>query len=206
MAVKPNSMRFEEAATLPVGGINALHFLRKGDVREETHVLINGAGGSIGTYGIQLAKSYGAEVTAVDSTEKLEMLRSIGADHVIDYTQEDFTKKGDRWDVIIDVVGKSHFSRSIRCLKPYGRYVLGNPRLPGMIRGIWTSLTSNKRVVFELATPNAEDFRFLASLFEQGKIKSIIDRRYPLEKVAEAHLYVETEKKMGNVIVTIIQK
>ena len=203
MAVLPESVSFETGATLPVGGINALHFLRKGEVRKGETVLINGAGGSIGTYAIQLAKSYGAEVTAVDSTEKLDLLRSIGADHVIDYTKEDFTKKGERYDAIIDVVGTSAFSRSIRALNPNGRYVLGNPRLPGMIRGLLTSLFTTKKVLFELASPSTEDLTKLATLTDQGKIKCVIDRRYPLENVAEAHRYVETGKKQGNVIIAI---
>jgi NADPH:quinone reductase-like Zn-dependent oxidoreductase len=196
-------MTYEEAATIPTGGINGLHFLRTANVQSGQKVLINGSGGSIGTYAVQIARSFGAEVTAVDSAEKSAMLRSIGADNVIDYTQEDFTMSGETYDVIIDVVGKSSFSRSIRALKPNGRYVLGNPSLSGMIRGRWTSIVSDKKVIFEPARYRAEDYTFLKGLIEAGKIKSVIDRRYPLEQTAEAHKYVEKGYKKGNVVITV---
>ena len=201
--LKPAKMNYEEAATIPTGGINGLHFLRIANVQSGQRVLINGAGGSIGTYAVQIAKSFGAEVTVVDSAEKLAMLRSIGADHVIDYTQEDFTRSGETYDVIIDVAGKSSFSGSVRSLKQNGRYVLGNPSLLGMIRGLWTSKTSEKKVIFESASYRTEDYTFLKELVEAGKIKSVIDRRYPLEQTAEAHRYVETGRKKGNVIITV---
>ena len=201
--IKPANMTYDEAATIPTGGINALHFLRAANVQSGQRILINGAGGSIGTYAVQIARSLGAEVTAVDSTEKLAMLRSLGADHVIDYTQEDFTRSGETYDVIIDVVGKSSFSGSVRSLKQNGRYVLGNPGLLGMIRGRWTSMTTDKKVIFETARYRTEDYAFLKELIEAGKIKSIIDRRYPLEQTAEAHRYVETGHKKGNVVITI---
>jgi NADPH:quinone reductase-like Zn-dependent oxidoreductase len=201
--LKSANMTYEEAATIPTGGINGLHFLRMANVRSGQSVLINGAGGSIGTYAIQIAKSFGAEVTAVDSTEKLAMLCSIGADHVIDYTQEDFTKSGETYDVIIDVIGKSSFSRSIRSLKSNGRYVLGNPSLSGMIRGLWTSRTSDKKVISKGAGYRTEDYAFLKELFEAGKIKPVIDRRYPLAQTAEAHRYVDEGYKKGNVVITL---
>jgi 2-desacetyl-2-hydroxyethyl bacteriochlorophyllide A dehydrogenase len=203
MAIKPTNMTYEEAATIPTGGLNALDFLRKGNIQPGEKVLINGAGGSIGTYAVQIAKYYGAEVTVVDSTRKLEMLRSIGADQVIDYTQEDFTKNGESYDVIIDVVGKSSFSPSVRSLKQNGRYILGNPSLLGGLRGLWTSMTSSKKVINALASNKTEDLMFLKDLIEAGTIKSVIDRRYPLEQVAEAHRYVETGQKAGNVVITV---
>lgn len=206
MTIKPNNMTYEEAATLPTGGLNALHFLRKGSVRSGQKILINGAAGSIGTYAVQIAKSFGAEVTAVDSTGKLDMLRSIGADHVIDYTRQDFTQNGETYDVIIDVVGKSSFSRSLRSLRQNGRYVLGNPRLPGMIRALWTSMTGSKKVIVALAGYKTEDLAFLKELAEAGKIKSVIDRRFPLEQVADAHRYVETGEKKGHVVIHLIQQ
>ena len=168
-------------------------------------VLILGAGGSIGTMAVQLAKFYGAKVTAVDSTEKLDMLLSIGADHVIDYTREDFTRNGKIYDAIYDVVGKSPFSRSIRSLQANGRYLLGNPGLSQMVRGRWTSMTNSRKVIFGAGSRNVSDLLFLKNLIEAGKLRSVIDRRYPLEQVAEAHRYVETGRKKGNVVITLEQ-
>jgi 2-desacetyl-2-hydroxyethyl bacteriochlorophyllide A dehydrogenase len=203
MAIKPANMTYEEAAAVPTGGLNALHFLRKGNIQSGQKVLINGAGGSIGTFAVQLAKSFGAEVTGVDSTRKLDMLRSIGADQVIDYTEEDFTKSGETYDVIFDIVGKSSFSRSIRSLKKKGFYLLANLRLSQIVRGLWTSMTSSKKVITELASYRTEDLIFLKELIEAGKIKAVIDRRYPLEQMAEAHRYVDKGHKKGNVVITV---
>ena len=205
MAIKPTNMTYEEAATIPTGGLNALHFLRKGNIRSGQKVLIIGAGGSIGTYAVQIAKSFGTHVTCVDSRSKLDMLRSIGSDQVIDYTEEDFTKNGETYDLIIDVVGKSSFSRSVRSLSQNGHYILGNPRFAGMIRGLWISMTSSKKVISKLASYKPEDLIYLKELIEVGKIKSVIDRRYSLEQTAEAHRYVETGQKAGNVVITIGQ-
>lgn len=203
VAIKPTNMTYEEAATVLFGGRDALHFLRKGNIQSGQRVLISGAGGSIGTFAVQLAKHFEAEVTGVDSTEKLDMLRSIGADQVIDYTREDFTKNGEVYDVIFDVVGKSSFSRSERSLKRNGCYLLANPGLSQMVRGLWTSMTSSKKVITEPASGTTEDLIFLKELIEAGKIRSVIDRRYPLEQIAEAHRYVETGCKKGNVVITL---
>jgi 2-desacetyl-2-hydroxyethyl bacteriochlorophyllide A dehydrogenase len=200
---KPVNMTYEEASAVPVGGLEALHFLRKVNIQNGQKILINGAGGSIGTFAVQLAKSFGAEVTGVDSPGKLDMLRSIGADQVIDYTQEDFTKSGETYDVIFDVIGKSSFSRSLRALKQNGRYLLANPGLSQMVRGRWTSMISSKKVVFGAASHRTKDLLFLKELIEAGKIKSVIDRRYPLEQIAEAHRYVETGQKKGSVVITV---
>lgn len=202
--LKPGSLSFEEAATIPTGGINGLHFVQVANVQPGASVLINGAGGSIGTYAVQIAKSLGAQVTAVDSAEKLTMLRSIGADHVVDYQQEDFTRRGETYDVIIDVVGKSQFSASIQALKPKGRYVLGNPSLSGMIRGRWTPMSSEKQVIVAVASYKTEYYKFLLELMEAGKLKSVIDRRYPLERVPEAQSYVEQGHKKGNVVINVM--
>jgi len=206
LAKKPANMSYEEAAAVPVGGLNALHFLRKGHIQSGEKVLINGAGGSIGTIGIQLAKYFGAEVTGVDSTGKLEMLRSIGADQVIDYTQKDFAECGQTFDVIFDVAGKGSFARSIRSLKQNGRYLMANPGLAQMVRGGWTSMRSNKKVISGNVSYRSEDLVFLKELIEAGKIKAVIDRRYPLGRIAEAHRYVETGDKKGNVVVTVQHK
>lgn len=203
IALKPINMTFEEAATIPTGGLNALYFLKKGKIQPGEKVLINGAGGSIGTYSVQLAKSYGAEVTVVDSADKLDMLSSIGADHVIDYTKEDFTQNGEKYHVIFDVVGKSDYSDSIKSLKPNGRYLLAHPRVWSMLRSLWTSWTSSKIVMTGLASQREQDLQELKELVEAGKLKSVIDRRYPLAEMAAAHLYVETDAKAGNVVINL---
>ncbi len=203
LALKPVNMTFEEAAAVPVGGLEALHFLRQGDLQSGRKVLINGAGGSIGTIGVQLAKYYGAEVTAVDSASKLGMLRSIGADYVIDYTQEDFTERGEVYDVIFDVVGKAPFAGSMRSLSRTGVYLLANPRPSLVVRGRWTSMTSDRRVTSGTASHKPADLLFLKELIESGKLRVIIDRRYPLEQTAEAHRYVEGGGKKGNVVITV---
>jgi NADPH:quinone reductase-like Zn-dependent oxidoreductase len=203
LALKPATMTYEEAAAVPLGGLNAVHFLRKGHVQSGQKILINGAGGSIGTFAVQLARYFGAEVTAVDSTGKLDMLRSIGADQVIDYTQEDFTTNGETYDVIFDVVGKSSFTRSVRSLTPNGRYLLANPGLSQMVRGRWTSMVSSKKVIVEAASEKTEDLNVLKELIEAGKIKPIIDRCYPLEQMVEAHRYVDQGHKKGNVVITV---
>jgi len=203
MASKPVNMTYEEAAAVPTGGLNALHFLRKGNIQSGQKVLINGAGGSIGTFAVQLAKSFGAEVTGVDSTRKLDMLRSIGADQVIDYAQEDFTKSRKTYDVIFDIVGKGSFSGCIRSLKKKGIYLLANPGLSSSVRGRWISMTSSKKVIVEMASYRIEDLIILKELIEAEKIKSVIDRGYPLEQTVEAHRYVETGHKKGNVVITV---
>ncbi len=203
LAIKPANMTYEEAAAVPTGGLNALHFLRKGKVESGEKVLVNGACGNIGTFAVQLARHFGAEVTGVDSTGKLDTLRSIGADHVIDYTKEDFTKNGETYDVIFDAVGRNSISRSVRSLKKNGRLLLSNPRLSNMVRGPWTSLTSSKKVFFAFASYKTEDLIFLKELIEAEKIKSVIDRRYPLEQTAEAHRYADKGHKKGNVVITV---
>jgi NADPH:quinone reductase-like Zn-dependent oxidoreductase len=203
VAIMPGNMTFEEAATVPFGGRDALHFLRLGNIQDGQKILINGAGGSIGTFAVQLAKHYGAEVTAVDSSEKLDMLRSIGADYVIDYTQEDYTRNGEVYDVIFDVVGTIPFSPKDRSLSENGTYITANPRLPQMVRGLWTKMRSNKRVVMQTASGRIEDLVFLRELIEAGTIKTVIDRSYPLERIVEAHRYVETGAKQGNVVITV---
>ena len=203
LAIKPSNMTYEEATTLPVGGLEAVHFLRNSNIQSGEKVLINGAGGSIGTFAVQLARYFGAKVTAVDSTEKLDMLRSIGADQVIDYAQEDFTKSGETYDVIYDVIGKSSFSRSLDLLKQNGRYLLGNPGLSLRVRGRSTSMRNGKKVFLWEGSRTPDDINFLKQLIEAGKIKPVIDRHYPMEQIAEAHHYVETGQKKGNVVITM---
>ncbi len=204
VAIKPSNMTYQEAATVPFGGRDALHFLRLGNIQSGQSILINGAGGSIGTFAVQLAKYYGAEVTAVDSTAKLEMLRSVGADQVVDYTQEDFTQNGETYDVIFDVVGKMSFTSSNRSIEPNGTYLLANPRLSQMVQGLWARMTSNKKVIMQTASPTIADLIFLRNLIEEGKLTTVIDRDYPLEETADAHRYVETGAKKGNVVITVV--
>ena len=203
LATKPANMSYEQAAAVPTGGLEALHFLRQANIQKGQRVLIVGAGGSIGTFAVQLARYYGAEVTGVDRTAKLDMLLSLGSDHVIDYATGDFTKSGETYDVIFDVVGKSSFSGSIRSLKQTGRYLLANPGLWQMFRGQWTSMISSKKVIVGASRYRRDDLIFLKELIESGKIKSVIDRRYPLEQIAEAHRYVEQGNKKGNVAITL---
>ena len=202
VAIKPANMTYEEAAAVPVGGLEALHFLRQGNIQSGQKVLINGAGGSIGTFAVQLAKHYGAEVTAVDSTAKLDMLRSIGADQVIDYTQEDFTKNGEIYDVIFDVIGKISFSRSAGSIKENGTYLLANP-VSQMVQALWTRMTSSNKIIMQTSSGTIADLIFLRELVEAGKLITVIDRTYPLEQTAEAHRYVEKGGKKGNVVITV---
>jgi NADPH:quinone reductase-like Zn-dependent oxidoreductase len=204
MAKKPTNITYEEAAAAPFGGLEALHTLRQANIQRGQKVLIVGAGGSIGTYSVQLAKHYGAEVTGVDKAGKLEMLRSIGADHVIDYAREDFTKNGQTYDVILDTIGKSPFSRSLRSLKENGTYLNANPGLFDGIRMRWMSKRSSKRVITWTAGYTTDNLLALKELIEAGTIKPVIDRRYPLEQAAEAHRYVDTGEKKGNVVITVV--
>lgn len=206
LALKPSNLTFEQAATVPVGGLEALHFLRRVNPRKGQKILINGAGGSIGTFAIQLAKHFGAEVTAVDSTRKLDMMHSIGADHVIDYTREDFTRYSYTYDVIFDVVGRAPFYRSKRSLNKQGFFLIANPKFSKMIRGRWTSLTSSKRVIFWTLGRKVEALHHLRELIEADKIMPVIDRQYPLEQIAEAHRYVESGQKSGSVVITVDQQ
>jgi len=201
ITTKPANMTYEEAATVPLGGLHASHFLRKAHIQSGQRVLINGAGGSIGILAVQLAKTFGAEVTAVDSAGKLDMLRSIGADRVIDYSREDFTRGGESYDVIFDVVGKSSFSGSLRSLKERGFYLLGNPGLSQLARRYWTS-TGSKKVISGMKYV-VDDLVFLKGLIEAGRVRTVIDRSYPLEEIAEAHGYVDTGQKAGNVVITV---
>jgi NADPH:quinone reductase-like Zn-dependent oxidoreductase len=196
-------LSYEEAAAVPNGGRDALSYLRAGKVKSGQKVLIYGASGSIGTYAVQLAKHFGAEVTGVCSTRNLELVTSLGADRVIDYTKQDFAQSGETYDLIVDTVGKSSYSGSIRSLNKGGFFVTANPGLSHMLRGPWTSLTSGKRVITMASSETAEDLIFLKELIEAGELKPVIDRRYPLEQIIEAHRYVDTARKRGNVVITL---
>lgn len=201
LAPKPTNLTYEEAAAVPTAGFEALHFLRKANIQSGKKVLIIGAGGSIGTFAMQLARHFGAEVTGVDSPEKLELIRSLGADHVIDYTKGDYTSAGKIYDVIIDVVGKGAVARRLNLLKDGGYYFLAYAGLSHIFLSMWMSMTSNKKLKIESSSQKKEDLIFLKELMEEGRIKSVIDRKYPLEQTSDAHRYVETGQKLGNVVI-----
>jgi len=202
LAIKPSNMTYEEAAAVPVGALAALHFLREGKIQSGQEVLIYGASGSNGTFAVQLAKLFGAEVTGVCSTTNLELVKSLGADRVIDYTKQDFTNSGETYDIIIDAVSKSSISGSKRSLKKEGIYVVAGPSLP-LLQKLWTSLTSSKKVKFGPDRAKNEDLVYLGELIEEGKIKAAIDRRYPLVQMVEDHRYVDYGHKKGNVVITV---
>ncbi len=205
VVIKPANMTYEEAAAVPVGASTALFFLRKANIQSGQKVLIYGASGSVGTFAVQLAKYFGAEVTGVCSTTNLELVKSLGADKVIDYTKEDFTG-GETYDVIFDTVGKSPFSASVKSLKQNGVYLLGAVwKMSLYVRGPWVSMISSKKVITGVANESSDDLIFLKQLIEAEKIKSVIDRCYSLEQIAEAHSYVEKGHKKGNVIITLEQ-
>ena len=203
LAIKPENMSHEEAAALPFGGMTALHFLRKANIQPGQKVLIYGASGAVGTAAVQIAKHFGATVTGVCSTANIEMVKSLGADKVIDYTQTDFAKNGEQYDVIFETVNKAPFSSCIAALKNNGTLILGAAILAGMLRGVWTTATSNKKVIFGQVTETAEQVHFLQHLAEAGQLKAVIDKKYTLEQIAEAHAYVDNGHKKGNVVIQI---
>ncbi len=206
VALKPANLSYDEAAALSFGGTTALNFFRRGKLQRGEKVLVNGASGGVGTAAVQLAKHFGADVTGVCSTANVELVRSLGATHVIDYTKEDFTKNGETYDVIVDTVGTAPFSRSKDSLKDGGRLLLVLGGLLDILQIPWVSMTSGRKVIAGPAAERAEDLRFLAGLAEAGEFKPVIDRRYPLEQIAEAHRYVDTGRKKGNVVITLQEK
>ena len=203
LARKPGNVSFEEAAASTVGGLEALHFLRRAGLSQGDALLVNGAGGSIGTFAIQLAKHYGADVTAVDATGKLDLLRELGADHVIDYDREDFSTDGTRYDAVLDMVGGASFARCMRVLKTDGGYLVANPSVGNMLRGGLMRLFSGKRVIGGAGRQRSEDLEQIARLLEEGTVRTVIDRRYPLEGIVEAHRYAETGRKQGNIAISV---
>ncbi|HUB83487.1 MAG TPA: NAD(P)-dependent alcohol dehydrogenase [Bryobacteraceae bacterium] len=209
LAAKPANMTFEEAAAVLFGGFTALHFLRKARIAAGQEVLVYGASGSVGVFAVQLAKYFGARVTAVCSTVNLEMVKSLGADAVVDYTREDFSKAGRVYDLVFDTVGASGFARTLRCLKRGGPYVRagatggGLGMIGGMLRGMWVSLRGAAKVIGGVADGSLEDQLFLKGLIEEGNLRTVIDRCYPLARIAEGHRLAEGGHKKGHVVVVM---
>jgi NADPH:quinone reductase-like Zn-dependent oxidoreductase len=206
VSIKPANMTFEEAAAVPYGALTALNLLRKVPLRSGQKVLINGASGGIGSAAVQLAKHhFGAAVTGVCSTQRVTLVKTLGADKVIDYTKEDFTKSGETYDLIFDILGKSSFSRCKGSLKQDGCYLLASFKMKQLIQMCWTKIAGIRKVICALSTENAADMILLKELIEAGKFKSVIDRTYPLEQADKAHAYVEAGMKKGNVVLTLEQ-
>jgi NADPH:quinone reductase-like Zn-dependent oxidoreductase len=207
LAIKPANLDYEETAAIPFGGSTALHFLRKGNITKGQKVLIYGASGSLGTAAVQLARYFGAEVTGVCSGANAELVTSLGAAKVIDYTKADFTKADHTYDIIFDTTGNSPFSWCVKSLVPNGIYLRAvHMTLPPVLRGLWISKTSSKKVIGGLAAERKENLVFLKQLIESGDLKPVIDRRYPFEQMAEAHRYVDLGHKKGNVVITVRQE
>jgi NADPH:quinone reductase-like Zn-dependent oxidoreductase len=207
VVVKPVNMTYEEAAAVPFGATTSLFFLKdKGNIQSGQKVLIHGASGALGTYAVQLAKHFGAEVTGVCSTTNVELVKSLGADKVIDYTKVDFTKSNQTYDIIFDTVGKTSFSCCKGLIKEKGIYLTAAAGLPEFVQMIWTSMIGSKKLIAGVASARKEDLVFLKELIEAEKIKSVIDRRYPLEQTDEAHSYVEKGHKKGSVVITVGMK
>ena len=203
LAAKPRNMSFAEAAAVPMGGLNALHFMRRAGLRPGERVLINGAGGSIGAHAVQIARSMGAEVTAVDNAVKEGLLRRLGADHFVDYTRERFADGGAVYDVVFDMVAGSSHSACIGALRPRGRYLSGNPRLSVMLRSLLTTRFTDKTATFAFARETREELLALKELIEAGRIASIVDRVLPMQRAAEAHRLVESEERRGAIVLAI---
>ena len=200
---KPVSLSFEQAAAVPLGGLNALHFLNKAMIQKGEKVLINGAGGSIGTFGVHIAKARGAEVTAVDSGIKEDMLRAIGVDHFINYETDHFTEHEQRYDVILSMVANTAYKGAIKVLEPGGRYLIANPRLSDMLNAAITNWTTGQSATFEFAAEKKQELQELKAMIEAGQIKPVVDRIYHMEQVVEAHYRVEQERRLGSVVLSM---
>ncbi len=203
IALKPAAISHTQAASIPFGAVTALHFIKKAMIKPGQKVLIVGASGAVGSAAVQLAKSFGASVTGVCSTANITLVKSIGADHVIDYTQEDFTQHGEMYDVIFDTVKAISVSRSLKSLNKNGIMILSAAGMSEMLQGLWISMTSSRKVLTGVISHTAADIIFIKELIEAGKFKPVLDKTYPLEQIAEAHAYVEKGHKKGNVAIEI---
>ena len=200
----PSNMSFEEAAAVPFGALTALHFLRdKARLQPGRKVLVYGASGGVGTAAVQLARHFGAEVSGVCSTANLELVKSLGAETVFDYTREDFTASGETYDIIFDTVGKTSFAHCRTSLTEQGVYLATVFRLPQLVQMLWTSMVGGRRILCSVAPDGMDDLPLLGELIEAGEFRAVIDRRYPLEQAAEAHRYAERGHKRGNVVITV---
>jgi NADPH:quinone reductase-like Zn-dependent oxidoreductase len=203
VSIKPNNLSFEEAAAIPIGARIALYYLRKTNLQKGQKVLVYGASGSVGSYAVQIAKYFGAEVTGVCSTTNLDLVNSLGADHIIDYTSEDFSSVSETYDVIFEAVNKSSFSACMKLLKKDGTYINVTEPLPS-VRMLWTKLTSSRKLLLSRNSPEtSESLNFIKELVEMGKLKVVIDRYYEFEEIVEAHRYVEKGHKKGNVVINV---
>ncbi|MBL8134303.1 MAG: NAD(P)-dependent alcohol dehydrogenase [Anaerolineae bacterium] len=202
--IKPANLTYEEAAAIPYGALTALNLLRKVDIKQGQKVLINGASGGIGSAALQLAKHFGAHVTGVAATPRLDLMRALGADKVLDYTQDDFTKSGDStYDVIFDILGRSSFARAKKALKPDGRFLLASFKLKQLGQMIWTSWRGGKRVICALSSEKPADLTLIKELVEAGTLKVIIDRCYPLDQAAAAHRHAESGNRRGSIVLSM---
>ena len=203
MAVMPNNMSFEEAAAVQQGALTALYFLRNGDIKKDQRILIFGASGGVGSFAVQIAKYFGLEVTGVCSTSKIDFVKSLGADNIIDYTKEDFTKNGEIYDVILDTIGKTPIGRAQKRLTEKGSYLFTTFGVPKLIRILWLKIRSKKRVFMGTLEETTEELIFLKELIEAGKIKVVIDKTFSIEQAAEAHQYLDSGNKKGHIIINM---
>ena len=204
IAFKPSNMTYEEASVIPYGTIMALNLLKKANIQKGQKILIVGASGGIGSAAVQLAKHYfGTEVTGICGTQGLEFVKNLGADKVIDYTKEDYLKSEETYDIIFDILGRGSFSQYKKSLKETGVYLLASFKSKRLLQMLWTSIKGGKKVICALSIPTTADLIFVRKLIEEGKIKSVIDRCFPLEQTAEAHRYMESGKRRGNVVIKI---
>lgn len=203
VTIKPDNMTHAEAASVPYGAVTALNLLRKANLKPGQKILINGASGGIGSYAVQLAKTYGVEVTGVCSRPRMEMVKSLGADYVIDYTKEDFTQNGKTYDVILDILGKSSFSRCLHSLTETGVYLLASFKTSQLWQMLTTSMRGGKKVVCAMSMESSADLEQIKEMVEIGKIKTIIDKQFPMHQTADAHRYIEAGKMVGNVVILV---
>ncbi|MHA2248073.1 MAG: NAD(P)-dependent alcohol dehydrogenase [Candidatus Hodarchaeales archaeon] len=206
LAEAPTNMTYEEAAAVQQGVLTALYFLRAGNIEKGQKILIFGASGGVGSFAVQLSKYFGAEVTGIASTAKLDYVKALGADKIIDYTREDFTKSEEMYDIILDTIGKTNIGKSKKLLKKDGIYLFTTFGLPKLLRILWLQLVNRKKAFYGTLEETTEDLNFLKELIEGESIKAVIDKRFPMDQAAEAHRYVETGQKMGQVVITMKQE